>query len=104
MILIVLLSVVLGGLLVWALYAEPTPPRPRPVPTPIGVWSVGADLRRHSFPVVLAGYDPAAVDAHLARIAEVHDELRRAAAGPPGPPAPPAPPPPDAPPPSVLDG
>lgn len=79
MILMVLLSVVLGGVLVWALYAEPAPPRPQPVTQPLGTWSTGADLRRHGFPIVLAGYDPEAVDAHLARIAVVHDELRQRA-------------------------
>lgn len=79
MILIVLLSVALGGLLVWALYAEPAPPRPQPVAHPVTAWSTGADLRRHAFPIVLAGYDPAAVDAHLRRIAAVHDELRQQA-------------------------
>lgn len=81
MILMILLSVVLGGVLVWALYAEPAPPRPRPVARALGTWSTGADLRRHGFPIVLAGYDPEAVDAHLARIAVVHDELRQREAG-----------------------
>lgn len=88
MILIVLLSVALGGVLVWALYAEPVPPRQRLAVPPVGTWSVGADLRRHGFPIVLAGYDPAAVDAHLARIAVVHDELRTRAGSPTSPSAP----------------
>lgn len=41
------------------------------------------DIERHDFPTARRGYDPAAVDAHLRRVADEIEKL--------GPPAPPAP-------------
>jgi DivIVA domain-containing protein len=64
MVLVVLICVALGALLVWALYAEPAPPRPV-----AATWSDPRDVRRHGFRLVPVGYDPRAVDAHLERVA-----------------------------------
>ncbi|WP_370327734.1 DivIVA domain-containing protein [Euzebya sp.] len=79
MIPIVCVSIVLAGLLVWALYAEVVPPRARFVPARLEPTLTGADIRRHDFPLVVAGYDPRWVDAHLRQIAAIHDHLRQTA-------------------------
>ncbi|MGI9017421.1 MAG: DivIVA domain-containing protein [Euzebya sp.] len=76
MILIVVVAVALGGLLVWALYAEQVPPRGRTRPLSLPVSATGEDVRRHDFPLVLAGYDPKWVDAHLRNVAAILDRAR----------------------------
>ncbi len=81
MIIVVAVSLILAVVLVWALYTEEVPPRVRVRPARIGVDTPGAQLRRHGFPLVLAGYEPSRVNAHLKQIAVVHDQLRTAAAG-----------------------
>ena len=40
-------------------------------------------IERRDFPTVRRGYDPAAVDAHLRRLADEIERLGRAAGGPP---------------------
>ncbi len=81
MILIILLTTVLGGVLVWALYAEDVPPRPHVPPRPLDASMSGAELARHDFPLVPAGYDPRQVDAHLRRLGRLHDQMRGAGRG-----------------------
>jgi DivIVA domain-containing protein len=43
------------------------------------------DIERHDFPTARRGYDPAAVDAHLRRVADEFDTLGRPAPAPPQP-------------------
>lgn len=76
MIVIVLISVALGGLLVWALYAERVAPRPVPAVAPAQTLHTGADVAGVRFPLVIAGYSAKRVDAHLQRVSRLVDELR----------------------------
>lgn len=73
MIPIVLIAVALAGILVWALYTEPVPPRPRFKPRRLDLSMTAADIRRHGAPITLAGYDPRWVDAHLGQVASIHE-------------------------------
>lgn len=76
MIVVVLLTIATGAVLLWALYTEQVPP-PRShqgqrwagLPRP-------ADIRRRDFPLVVAGYDPRVVDAHLRAVAQAYDAVR----------------------------
>lgn len=77
MIPIVLIALTLAGVLLWALYSEPVPPRARPRPRRLDLPLTGADIRRHNAPIVLAGYDPRWVDAHLKQVAAIHEGLNR---------------------------
>ncbi|MEE8599663.1 hypothetical protein [Euzebya tangerina] len=71
MIPIVLVSVALGAVVLWALYADPTPlepvSRPRRLVSPLSA----ADIQRHDAPLVVAGYDPRWIDHHLRQIASL---------------------------------
>ncbi len=73
MIPIVVIAVSLAGILLWAQYSEPISPPPRPRPRRLGRSMTGADIRRHNAPIVLAGYDPRWVDAHLKQVAALHE-------------------------------
>jgi DivIVA domain-containing protein len=72
MVVVVIVTVALGAVLLWALQHEQVPPRPSP-PPPIRWTGVPgpAEVRRTDFGIVVAGYDPAAVDAHLRALAAV---------------------------------
>ncbi|WP_114476337.1 hypothetical protein [Euzebya rosea] len=78
MIVVIPVVVVLGGLLLWALYAEEVPVETGPVLRPWDGIPTTADITRTDFPLAAVGYDRTAVEQHLARVAAAWDALQGA--------------------------
>lgn len=78
MIVVIPVVVVLGGLLLWALYAEEVPVEKGPALRPWDGIPTTADITRTDFPLAAVGYDRAAVEQHLARVAAAWDALQGA--------------------------
>ena len=76
MIVVIPVVVVLTGLLLWALYAEEVAAEPAPVLRPWNGIPTTADITRTDFPLAPVGYDRAAVEQHLARVAAAMDALQ----------------------------
>lgn len=68
MIPIVIVSVVLGAVVLWALYADPTPIAPVARPRRLHGPLTENDIRMHDAPLVVAGYDPRWIDHHLRQV------------------------------------
>lgn len=113
MVVVVVITVLTGALLLWALYSEQVAPPARPAYAP--AWDglpAPEQIVRRDFPVALGGYEPTAVEAHLRAVARAYTALleevatRPPAGEEPLPAPPPAQPPPPAPtpPPPGADG
>lgn len=76
MIVVVVITVALGALLLWALYAEQVaaPPRRTAGPDWVGL-PTPAQVGRTDFPLAVAGYDQRAVDAHVRAVARAYAHL-----------------------------
>lgn len=94
MVVVVVITVLTGALLLWALYSEQVAPPARPSYAPAWDGLPAPDqILRRDFPVALAGYEPLAVDAHLRAVARAYTALLEEVATRPSPPvqAPPVP-------------
>jgi hypothetical protein len=76
MIVVVAITVALGALLLWALYAEQVAPPPHRTAGPAWVGlPTPAQVGRTDFPLAVAGYDQRAVDAHVRAVARAYAHL-----------------------------
>ncbi|CAN5197953.1 hypothetical protein BH23ACT9_BH23ACT9_00380 [soil metagenome] len=76
MVVVVVVTVTVGAVLLWALQAEQVPPPRRHL---IVRWTGipgPADIQRRDFPLAVAGYAPHVVDAHLQAVSTAFTALR----------------------------
>lgn len=76
---VIVVSVLLAAILLWALYTEQVPAEePRPV---LPAWEslpTSADIAKADFPLAALGYDRRVVEAHLRRVAAAYDTVIQA--------------------------
>lgn len=76
MIVIVAITIAAGAVLLWSLYSEQVAPPVRRTGRRWAGLPGPADVRRRDFPLVVAGYDPRSVDAHLRAVADAVSHMR----------------------------